>query len=185
MKCSIPVEPLAILHIFQKFPNSHSIFEYKISIGTEMGFSSNFDKMIKFIYWIKVKTLHLNCVSFIYKMMLASKANGSVSECSKTGLCITVKVLRMLSRGNTWKSFKCDRGPIFQVTNLNRNLTQFRASEINYQPDLTARKGSLDMWQPEIWRTYHKWVLIVKKSNLKKWVFHQMGKLEILTLKSQ
>ena len=81
-------------------------------------------------------------------MMQVSKANESVSEYSeysKTGLCIKVKVLRMLSRGNTQKSFKCDRGPIFQVANLNRNLTWFRPSEIHYQPDLTARNGSLDM----------------------------------------
>ena len=56
----------------------------------------------------------------------------------KVLLCITVKVLRMLSRGNTRKPFKCDSGPISQVTNLNRNLTQFRPSEINYQPDPTA-----------------------------------------------
>ena len=48
-----------------------------------------------------MKTLHLNCLPFIYKMMQAGKANESVSECSKTGLCIAVKVLRMLSRGNT------------------------------------------------------------------------------------
>ena len=53
------------------------------------------------------------------------------------------KSLRILSRGNTWKSFKCDRGPIFQVTNLNRNLTQFRPSEIHCQPDSTERNGSL------------------------------------------
>ena len=52
-------------------------------------------------------------------MMQASKANESVSECSKTGLCITVQILRMLSRGNTQKLFKCDRGQIFQVANLN------------------------------------------------------------------
>ena len=78
-------------------------------------------------------------------MMQASKANESVSEYSKTGLCIKVKVLRMLPRGNTQKSFKCDRGPIFQVANLNRNLAWFRPSEIHYQPDPTARNGSLDM----------------------------------------
>ena len=42
----------------------------------------------------KMKTFHLNCVPFIYKMIQASKANESVSECSKTGLCITVTVLR-------------------------------------------------------------------------------------------
>ena len=53
------------------------------------------------------------------------------------------KSLRILSRGNTWKSFKCDRDPIFLVTILNRNLTQFRPSEIHYQPDSTERNGSL------------------------------------------
>ena len=47
----------------------------------------------------------------------------------------------MLSRGNTCKPFTCDRGPIFQVANLNRNLTQFRPSEINYLLDPTARNG--------------------------------------------
>ena len=78
-------------------------------------------------------------------MMKASKANESVCEYSKARLCITVKVLLMSSRGNTCKSFKCDRGPIFQVANLNRNLTQFRPSEIHYKPDPTARNGSLDM----------------------------------------
>ena len=78
-------------------------------------------------------------------MMQASKANENVSEYSKTGLCITVKVLRMLSRGNTQKSFKCDRGPIFQVANLNRNLTWFRPLEIHYQPDPSTQNGSLDM----------------------------------------
>ena len=40
-------------------------------------------------------------------------------------------------------SFKCDSGPFFQVTNLNRNLTQFRPSEINCQPDPTGRNCSL------------------------------------------
>ena len=40
-------------------------------------------------------------------------------------------------------SFKCDRGPIFQVTSLNRNLTQFRPSEIHCQPDPTERNCSL------------------------------------------
>ena len=89
----------------------------------------------------KLKTLHLNCLLFIYEMMQASKANECVSGYSKTVLCIKVKVLGMLSRGNTQKSFKCDKGPIFQVANLNRNLTLFRPSE----PGPTARNGSLDM----------------------------------------
>ena len=56
----------------------------------------------------------------------------------------------MLSRGNTWKPFKCDRGPFFKVANLNGNLTQFRPSEIYYLRDPTAWNGSLDMWQPEM-----------------------------------
>ena len=91
-----------------------------------------------------MKTLHLSCLLFLYKMMQANEANESVSEYSKTGLCITVKILRRLSRGNTQNSFKCDRGPIFQVANVNRNLTRFRPSEIHYQPDSTSRNGSLD-----------------------------------------
>ena len=64
-------------------------------------------------------------------MMQAGKANESVSEYSKTGLCITVKVMQMLSRGNTQKSFKCDRGQLFQVENLNRNLTLLDIQKIN------------------------------------------------------
>ena len=78
-------------------------------------------------------------------MTQASKADESVTKYSKTILCITVIVLQMLSRGNIQKSFKCDRGPIFQVANLNRNFTWFRPLEIHYQPDTTARNGSLDI----------------------------------------
>ena len=37
-----------------------------------------------------MKTLHLNCLSFMYKMMQASKTNESAPDSSKTGLCITV-----------------------------------------------------------------------------------------------
>ena len=87
-----------------------------------------------------MKTLHLNCVPFLYKIVQASNANESESECSKTVLCITEKDLRMLSRGNTRKPLKCDR-----VANLKRKFTQFRPSEIHYQPDPTARNSSLDM----------------------------------------
>ena len=76
--------------------------------------------------------------------MQASKVNENVSEYSKTWLCITVESLRMLSRGNTQKSFKCDRGPLFQVAKLNRNLGRF-GPEIHYQLDPNARNGSLDM----------------------------------------
>ena len=51
---------------------------------------------------------------------------------------------RKQSKNKTEKmSFKCDRGLIFQVTNLNRNLTQFRPSEIHCQPDLIERNCSL------------------------------------------
>ena len=77
--------------------------------------------------------------------MQASKANESVSEYSKTWLCITVKVLRILSRGNTQSHLDVTGGPIFYVANLNQNLTWFRPSEIHYHPDPTARNGSLDM----------------------------------------
>ena len=59
------------------------------------------------------------------------------------------------------KAILCDRCPIFQVANLNRNPTQFRHSEIHYLWDPTARNGSLDMWQPEMWRTYLKCVSVV------------------------
>ena len=45
--------------------------------------------------------------------------------------------------------FKYDMGPIFQVANLYKNLTHFRPSEIFFLRDLTARNGSLDMWQTE------------------------------------
>ena len=44
-----------------------------------------------------MKTLHLNCVPFICKMMQASIANENVSECSKTGLCIPVKKITDVS----------------------------------------------------------------------------------------
>ena len=67
----------------------------------------------------------------------------------------------------TWKSFKCDRGPFFQVANLNRNLTQFMPTEIHYLRTPTARNGSLDMWQPEMWITYLKCVWSFRKAILK------------------
>ena len=41
----------------------------------------------------------LNAIYFlVYKMKQASEANESVSEFPKTGLCVTVKVFRMLAR---------------------------------------------------------------------------------------
>ena len=51
---------------------------------------------------------------------------------------------RKHSKNKTEKmSFKCDGGRVFQVTNLNRNLTLFRPSEIHCQPDPTERNCSL------------------------------------------
>ena len=72
-------------------------------------------------------------------------------------------------------SFKCDRGPIFQVTNMNRNLTQFRATEIHCQPDPRERNCSLR-------HVTTKTCVDRLENNLRKRVFHQ-AKLEILTLK--
>ena len=46
-------------------------------------------------------TPELFAIKFICKMRQVSKANKSVSESSKTDLCIKVKALRMLSRGNS------------------------------------------------------------------------------------
>ena len=39
-----------------------------------------------------MKTLHLNCLPFICKRMQSSRANESVSDCSKTWLCIKLIV---------------------------------------------------------------------------------------------
>ena len=47
------------------------------------------------------------------------------------------------------KPFKCDRGLIFEVSNLNRNLTQLRPKETQYQPSPMIRSDSLDMSQSE------------------------------------
>ena len=57
----------------------------------------------------------MNCLLFIYKMMQDSKANESVSEYLKTGSCITVKVLRTLSRGNTQQSFNVTGVQFFRL----------------------------------------------------------------------
>ena len=55
---------------------------------------------------------------------------------------------------------KVIRGPNFQVANLNRKLTQFMPSEIDFQPGTTAQNGSLDMRHQEMssLRTYQKLV---------------------------
>ena len=101
----------------------------------------------------------------------ASKTNESVFECSKTGLCVKVKVLRMFSRGKTWKQFKCDRGPLFQVTNFNRNFTQFRPSTMSdctkwWSGHATARnfKGLSQV---------HLYVLIVSRLKFYHWNLHR------------
>ena len=88
------------------------------------------------------------------------------------------KSLRILSRGNTRKSFKCDRGPIFLVTNLNRNLTQFMPSEIHCLPDSTERNGSLrHLTTRNVFWSF-------RKATLESGVFIKLAKLEILSLKS-
>ena len=156
-----------------------------------------------------MKTLHLNCLPFICKIMQSRKANESVSDCPKTRLCIKIKVYGCcpeetheskkegkdqesiqssprLTQDTNWKvttsqlditnesqefspfqagdhkasinrhtqkhnkiktkmSFKCDRAPIFQITNLNRNITPFRPSEIHCQPESTSEIVVLDM----------------------------------------
>ena len=74
-------------------------------------------------------------------MMQASKANESVSECSKTGLCKKLKAYGCCHE--EIHASHLNRGPIFKFTNLNRNLTQFRPSEIHCQLDPTERNGSL------------------------------------------
>ena len=84
------------------------------------------------------------------------------------------------------KPFKCDMGPIFQVTfqvtYLNRKLTQFRYSEIQYQLSPNARNGSLGMRQPEM--SLIPSVFDRLEINFDKRGFHQIPKLEILSLKS-
>ena len=60
------------------------------------------------------------------------------------------------------------QGSNFSGYKLNRNLIQFRPSVIHYQPDLTARNGSLDIRQPEMSRTYHTCVLTFRKAILKR-----------------
>ena len=60
------------------------------------------------------------------------------------------KSFRDVVTRKTYKPFKCDRGPFFQVAYLNGILTQFRTSEIHYLRDPTARNGSLDMGQPKV-----------------------------------
>ena len=110
----------------------------------------HFQNLLDRIYWTKMKTLHLNCLSFIYKMMKASKANESVPKLSKTGLWITVKVLWMLPRENTWNA----KGVQFFWLQIWRQISHslgLQKSTTNQPPN--ARNGSLDIWQPEMWKS--------------------------------
>ena len=61
-------------------------------------------------------------------MMQASKANESVSECSKTVLYLTVRVLRIFNtcHEETHESHLNVTGVQFFRLQMNRNLTQFR-----------------------------------------------------------
>ena len=67
----------------------------------------------------------------------------------------TSKLCSDVKREKAWKPLKCDRGPIFQVTN-EQKLTPMRHSEIQYQPSPTARNGSLEMLQTEISRVFDR-----------------------------
>ena len=73
-------------------------------------------------------------------------------------------------------SFKCDSGPIFQVTNLNRNLTQFRLPEIHCQQDPTERNCSL--------RHVTTKICVDRLEKRPKKARFSSGQAKILTLKS-
>ena len=45
--------------------------------------------------------------------------------------------------------FKCDRGPFFQVANLNGNLTQFRPSEIHYLRENPLHEKVVKTWDDQ------------------------------------
>ena len=73
-----------------------------------------------------------------------------LNEFSKTGLCITVKGLRMVSQRNTLKSFKCDRDPICRLQiwieiSHRLGLQKSTVNQIRLNEMLV-----LDMWQPEM-----------------------------------
>ena len=88
-------------------------------------------------------TPNLHCLPFIYK-----------TNQMKVYLNVQRLCLHNSKKFNekTRTPLKCYRGPIFQMYNLNRNLTQFRPSEIQaeeLQPSLTAQNGSLNIRQSE------------------------------------
>ena len=88
-----------------------------------------------------------------------------------------VSINRCARKHNTNKtekmSFKCDRGPIIHVTNLNRNLTQFRPSNIHCKPDPTERNCCLRhvTTKNEFWS--------FRKATKESGVFIKLTKLEI------
>ena len=51
----------------------------------------------------------------------------------------------VVTREDKKTTYTCDSGPIFQVYNLYRNHTLFRASIIQYQPSPTAWPGRLEI----------------------------------------
>ena len=71
----------------------------------------------------------------------------------KTGLCITVNLIRMLN-AERHESYLNATGVEFFRLQMNGNLTQIRHSKFQYQPRPTARNGSLEMLQSEISRGF-------------------------------
>ena len=51
-------------------------------------------------------------------------------------------------------------GAQFSGYKFKRKSHIIRPSEIHCKPDPTERNGSVDMWQPEMWMTYQKYVLL-------------------------
>ena len=117
--------------------------------SSNFSFNLMYVKILCIIYCTKVKTLHLICLPIIYKMMQVSKTNDGVFECCHEE--------RHASQFNV-------TGAKFSGCKLVQK-SQFRPSEINFQPSPTAGNGNLKIRQPEMSRTYHKCVLIVQKIN--------------------
>ena len=113
------------------------------------------------IYWTKVKALHLHCLPYIWEMMQVSIANESVSECSRTGLCIKSKRFTDVV---TRKHIKCHLNvPGVQFFRLQIRTKISHSLEL-YQIQLNEMIV-FDRWHPEMWGTYQKCVLIVYPVN--------------------